>query len=140
MSADAEAEGPPGEEAGEEEEAGEQDPRLYSVRISRVTGIEWGTDLSFSWVYVRALQPSGAAANCGEVAVGDQVGFHPADQNNFFFGESNQTNTDCTPSQTRQMRTKGKKKKNRVRCFSFFLFRAARLFWQEKPYIRRKKS
>lgn len=83
MSADAEAEGPPGEEAGEEEEAGEQDPRLYSVRISRVTGIEWGTDLSFSWVYVRALQPSGAAANCGEVSVGDQVGFRP--RTCFFF-------------------------------------------------------
>lgn len=76
MSADAEAEGPPAEKAeGEEEDAGEQDPRLYSVRISRVTGIEWGTDLSFSWVYVRALQPSGAAANCGEISVGDQVCF-----------------------------------------------------------------
>lgn len=63
-----------GEEAGQMETGGErEDPRLYSVRISRVTGIEWGTDLSFSWVYVRALQPSGAAANCGEISVGDQV-------------------------------------------------------------------
>eukprot|EP00904_Undaria_pinnatifida_P001529 jgi/Undpi1/11377/HiC_scaffold_30.g13674.m1 len=74
MSADADAEGPPGVEGQEGEKGGdEQDARLYSVRISRVTGIEWGTDLSFSWVYVRALQPSGAAALCGEVSVGDQL-------------------------------------------------------------------
>lgn len=51
----------------------DQDPRLYSVRIARATGIEWGTDISFSWVYVRALEPDGAAANCGEISVGDQV-------------------------------------------------------------------
>ncbi|CAB1114552.1 unnamed protein product [Ectocarpus sp. CCAP 1310/34] len=49
------------------------DPRLYSVRIARATGIEWGTDISFSWVYIRALQPDGAAANCGEISVGDQL-------------------------------------------------------------------
>lgn len=48
------------------------DPRLYSVRVSRVTGIDWGTDLSFKWVYVRALEPSGSGAQAG-VAVGDQV-------------------------------------------------------------------
>ena len=30
------------------------DERLYRVRISRAPGIEWGTDLSFSFVYVRA--------------------------------------------------------------------------------------
>lgn len=49
------------------------DERLYSVRISRVTGIEWGTDLSFSWVYVRDLQPGGVADTCGEISKGDQV-------------------------------------------------------------------
>ena len=52
---------------------GEQDPRLYSVRISRATGIDWGSDISFSWIYVRDLTPSGAAANCREISVGDQV-------------------------------------------------------------------
>lgn len=51
---------------------GKGDPRLYSVRVSRVTGIDWGTDLSFKWVYVRALEPSGSGAQAG-VAVGDQV-------------------------------------------------------------------
>ncbi|CAN0183519.1 unnamed protein product [Ascophyllum nodosum] len=52
---------------------GEQDPRLYSVRISRATGIDWGSDISFSWIYVRDLTPSGAAANCREISVGDQL-------------------------------------------------------------------
>lgn len=62
------------EGGGRTEEGGEPyDPRIYSVRISRVTGIEWGTDLSFKWVYVRALHPSGAAENCGQISVGDQV-------------------------------------------------------------------
>ena len=35
------------------------DERLRRVRLSRATGIEWGTDLSFSFVYVRALEPAG---------------------------------------------------------------------------------
>lgn len=60
-------------EEGGGQETGAQDPRLYSVRISRSTGIDWGTDISFSWVYVRDLQPSGAAALSGEVSLGDQV-------------------------------------------------------------------
>lgn len=38
------------------------DDRLYRVRLSRATGIEWGSDLSFSFVYVRDLDPTGAAA------------------------------------------------------------------------------
>lgn len=64
-----------GEGEGQEDSSSseEQDPRFYALRISRVTGIEWGTDVSFAWVYVRDLLPSGAAANCGEISVGDQV-------------------------------------------------------------------
>lgn len=68
MAVDEEGPGAPPEKGGEA-----SDPRLYSVRISRVTGIEWGTDLSFSWVYVRALEPGGAADKCGEISMGDQV-------------------------------------------------------------------
>ena len=49
------------------------DERLRRIRIPRATGIEWGTDLSFSFVYVRDLEPSGAAALSGEVEVGDQI-------------------------------------------------------------------
>ncbi|KAL7447383.1 hypothetical protein ACHAXM_010678 [Skeletonema potamos] len=49
------------------------DERLRRIRLPRATGIEWGTDLSFSFVYVRDLEPSGAAALSGEVEVGDQI-------------------------------------------------------------------
>mmetsp|Transcript_3484 Transcript_3484/g.5343 ORF Transcript_3484/g.5343 Transcript_3484/m.5343 type:complete len:303 (+) Transcript_3484:131-1039(+) len=48
------------------------DERLFRVRISRVTGIEWGTDLSFAFVYVRALDPAGSASLAG-VSEGDQL-------------------------------------------------------------------
>ena len=37
------------------------------------TGVEWGTDLSFVGVYVRALLPGGAAEQSGAVAPGDQL-------------------------------------------------------------------
>jgi len=49
------------------------DPRLVRVRLPRATTIEWGTDLSFAFVYVRALEPAGAADLSGAVAVGDQL-------------------------------------------------------------------
>ncbi|KAL7581371.1 hypothetical protein ACA910_021963 [Epithemia clementina (nom. ined.)] len=51
----------------------EFDTRLYRVRLSRAVGIEWGTDLSFSFVYVRALDPTGDAAMSKQVEVGDQL-------------------------------------------------------------------
>ena len=51
----------------------DSNPALYAVRLPRATGIEWGTDLSFSFVYVRALEPGGAADMSGVVAVGDQL-------------------------------------------------------------------
>lgn len=50
-----------------------RDERLYRVRLPRAPGIEWGTDLSFSFVYVRKLDPSGAAFLSGEVNEGDQL-------------------------------------------------------------------
>lgn len=49
------------------------DARLYRIRISRAPGIEWGTDLSFSFVYVRELDPSGPASLSGEIEKGDQL-------------------------------------------------------------------
>jgi ferredoxin len=48
------------------------DDRLYKVRIARAPGIEWGTDLSFSFVYVRGVDPSGPAAQAG-IQKGDQL-------------------------------------------------------------------
>ena len=49
------------------------DERLYRIRLPRAPGIEWGTDLSFSFVYVRELEPSGAADISGKIEVGDQL-------------------------------------------------------------------
>ena len=49
------------------------DPRLRRIRLSRALGIDWGTDLSFSFVYVRDLEPSGAASVSGVVEIGDQI-------------------------------------------------------------------
>ena len=49
------------------------DERLSRVRLPRATTIEWGTDLSFSFVYVRALEPAGAADLSAQVAVNDQL-------------------------------------------------------------------
>ncbi|KAG5187079.1 hypothetical protein JKP88DRAFT_207226 [Tribonema minus] len=61
-------------DSGEEEETAEEDdPRLHTATISRATGIDWGTDLSFRWVYVRALEPNGSAARTGLVSKGDQL-------------------------------------------------------------------
>jgi ferredoxin len=50
-----------------------QDPRLYRVTIPRATGIEWGTDLSFSFVYVRDMEPSGPAFMSKVISKGDQI-------------------------------------------------------------------
>jgi ferredoxin len=63
------------EEPSEEETQGidiSQDDRLYRIRIPRAPGIEWGTDLSFSFVYVRSLDPSGPASMSGLINKGDQ--------------------------------------------------------------------
>lgn len=49
------------------------DPRLYRIRLSRATGIEWGTDLSFSFVYVRNMEPGGAASASCLIDKGDQI-------------------------------------------------------------------
>jgi hypothetical protein len=37
------------------------DPRLYRVRLPRTMGVDWKTDLSFRWVSVRGMDPTGAA-------------------------------------------------------------------------------
>ncbi len=50
-----------------------QDPRLYRIQLPRATGIEWGTDLSFSFVYVRNLEPGGPASLSSVVDKGDQI-------------------------------------------------------------------
>ncbi len=49
------------------------DNRLYRIRLPRAPGIEWGTDLSFSFVYVRDLEPAGPASLSGLISKGDQL-------------------------------------------------------------------
>lgn len=49
------------------------DSRLYRIRLPRAPGIEWGTDLSFSFVYVRDLDPAGPASMSGRVEKDDQL-------------------------------------------------------------------
>lgn len=50
------------------------DDRISIVELPRgATGVEWGTDLSFVGVYVRALDRGGAAEASGLVAPGDQL-------------------------------------------------------------------
>ena len=49
------------------------DQRFYRIRLPRAPGIEWGTDLSFCFVYVRDLDPTGPAAFSGRVNKGDQL-------------------------------------------------------------------
>jgi ferredoxin len=49
------------------------DERLYRVRISRAPGIDWGTDLSFSFVYVREMDPTGQASLLGMINKNDQL-------------------------------------------------------------------
>jgi ferredoxin len=49
------------------------DDRLYRIRLPRAPGIEWGTDLSFSFVYIREMDPSGPASMSGLVEKGDQL-------------------------------------------------------------------
>lgn len=49
------------------------DPRVVSVTLDRVTGIDFGCDLSLRWPYVLSLVPDGAAARSGELQLGDQL-------------------------------------------------------------------
>lgn len=48
------------------------DQLIYSYCFT-LLGIDWGTDLSFSFVYVRDMDPSGEAALSGDVQKGDQL-------------------------------------------------------------------
>lgn len=49
------------------------DPRLVTVSLDRVTGIDFGCDLSLRWPYVLAFTPGGAAERQGELRIGDQL-------------------------------------------------------------------
>ncbi len=49
------------------------EPLVYSLELPKATGIDWGSDLSFRWVYVQSLDPSGAAFKSGKIQKGDYI-------------------------------------------------------------------
>ena len=49
------------------------DPRVLTVDVDRVTGIDFGCDLQLRWPYVMGLVPNGAAARTGLIKLGDQL-------------------------------------------------------------------
>lgn len=50
-----------------------EDPRVLTVVLDRVTGVNFGCDLSLCWPYVMGMVPSGSAECSGEVLIGDQL-------------------------------------------------------------------
>ena len=49
------------------------DPRVVTAELDRVTGIDFGCDLTLSWPYVMAMAPDGSAQRSGLIAIGDQL-------------------------------------------------------------------
>lgn len=49
------------------------EPLVYSLELPKATGIDWGSDLSFRWVYVQSLDPAGAAFKSGKIQKGDYI-------------------------------------------------------------------
>lgn len=49
------------------------DPRVITLNIDRVTGIDFGCDLALKWPYVLSLVPNGAADRSGLILIGDQL-------------------------------------------------------------------
>ena len=53
-------------------DSGADETSFYRVTVSRATGIDWASDLSFRWVYVREVD-AGSSAGLAGVQVGDQL-------------------------------------------------------------------
>ena len=45
----------------------------FEIELPKRAGISWGSDLSFSWVYVLDVEPTGEAAASGMVRKGDYI-------------------------------------------------------------------
>jgi ferredoxin len=45
----------------------------FEIELPKRAGISWGSDLSFSWVYVLDVEPTGEAAASGMVQKGDYI-------------------------------------------------------------------
>ena len=46
---------------------------VYSLELSKRAGISWGSDISFRWIYVLDLEPTGEAAQAGVIQKGDYI-------------------------------------------------------------------
>jgi len=44
---------------------------VYTVDLPKRAGIEWGSDLSFRWIYVRGLEEGGEAERAGLIRKGE---------------------------------------------------------------------
>ena len=47
--------------------------QLFTVELPKRAGINWGADLSFSWVFVSSLESGGEAAQWGYLQKGDYL-------------------------------------------------------------------
>jgi ferredoxin len=47
--------------------------KIYTLELPKRAGINWGTDLSFRWVYVSSLESTGEAAQTGLIEKGDYI-------------------------------------------------------------------
>jgi ferredoxin len=45
----------------------------FSVEMSKRAGLSWGSDISFSWIYVLDIEPTGEAASSGMIQKGDYI-------------------------------------------------------------------
>ena len=46
---------------------------VFTLEMSKRSGISWGSDISFRWIYVLDLEPTGEAAQSGVIQKGDYV-------------------------------------------------------------------
>lgn len=51
----------------------ESNGTVFSLEMAKRAGISWGSDLSFRWIYVLDLEPTGEAAQTGVIQKGDYI-------------------------------------------------------------------
>lgn len=51
----------------------ENNGTVFSLEMSKRAGISWGSDISFRWIYVLDVEPTGEAAQTGVIQKGDYI-------------------------------------------------------------------
>jgi len=51
----------------------ESNGTVFTLDMSKRAGISWGSDISFRWIYVLDLEPTGEAAQTGVIQKGDYI-------------------------------------------------------------------